>query len=581
MQLPKKKKRPAIEINYMEKRWNILTADQDKINSLQASLKVNPLLCKILVQRGVETFEQAKDFFRPSLKDLNDPFLMKDMDKAVERIVRAVNDNEKILVFGDYDVDGTTSVATMYLFLKKFHTEVDFYIPHRYREGYGVSKAGIDFAKENGFTLIISLDCGIKSFDLITYAKKLGIDFVVCDHHLPDDILPPAVAILNAKQKDCKYPYKELCGCGVGFKLISALAPQFSMHDDAVFEYLDLVATAIAADIVPMTGENRILAFHGLIKANSHPNNGIKALAQLSKLTGTLDIGNLVFMIAPRVNAAGRMDDAKKAVQMFVADTYEESLSFAEMLHSDNTDRKEADSSITEEALSLINENADWKNNKSTVVFKSHWHKGVVGIVASRLIEHHYRPTIVLTQSGDYAAGSARSVPGFNLYEAIHACREHLLGYGGHFAAAGMTLEIGNVDALRDKFEAIVSSTINPEHLIPEIVIDAEISLKEIRPSFYDILCQMEPFGPENLRPVFIVHKVTDTGFSKIVKEQHLRFSVKQDNVTITGIGFGMAEKYELLATRKPVDIVFKIDINEWNGEKKLQIRVIDLKLSQ
>jgi single-stranded-DNA-specific exonuclease len=564
----------------MEKRWNILSCDENKKNTLQQTLKVHPVVCKILVQRGIETFEQAKDFFRPSLTDLHDPWLMKDMDKAVERIVTAVNSNEKILVFGDYDVDGTTSVATMYQFLKKIHSNLDFYIPHRYREGYGVSKAGIDFAKENGFTLIISLDCGIKSFDLITYAKEIGIDFVVCDHHLPDDILPPAVAILNPKQKDCNYPYKELCGCGVCFKLITALAPQFSLNDDDVFEYLDLVATAIAADIVPMTGENRLLAFHGLIKANKNPNNGIKALAQLSKLEETLNISNLVFMIAPRVNAAGRMDDAKKAVQMFVAETYEESLQYAEMLHSDNTDRKEADSNITEEALAMINKNESWKNNKSTLVYQPHWHKGVVGIVASRLIEHYYRPTIVLTQSGEYAAGSARSVPGFNLYEAIHACREHLLGYGGHFAAAGMTLETNQINSFRKKFEEVVSSTINPEHLIPEIVIDAEISLKDIKYSFFDILNQMEPFGPENLRPIFIIRNVIDTGYSKIAKEKHIRFSVKQDNTTITGIGFGMADKFPLLQNAQPVDIVFKIGENEWNGQKNLQLRVIDLRLS-
>ena len=564
----------------MQKRWNILSCNDKKITALQQSLKIHPVVCKILVQRGFETFEQVKDFFRPLLSGLHDPWLMKDMDKAVERIISAVNTNEKILVFGDYDVDGTTSVATMYQFLKKIHSPLDFYIPHRYREGYGVSKAGIDFARENGFTLIISLDCGIKSAELITYAKELGIDFIVCDHHLPDDVLPPAVAILNPKQKDCNYPYKELCGCGVGFKLITALTPQFSLNDDDVFEYLDLAATAIAADIVPMTGENRILAFHGLLKVNKNPNNGIKALAQLSKLATTLNISNLVFMIAPRVNAAGRMDDAKKAVQMFVAKTYEEALQYAEMLHSDNTDRKEADSSITGEALALINENKDWINNKSTLVFQPHWHKGVAGIVASRLIEHYYRPTIVLTQSGEYAAGSARSVPGFNLYEAIHACREHLLGYGGHFAAAGMTLEIDQVNALRKKFEEVVSSTIDPEHLIPEIVIDAEISLKDITWPFYNILCQMEPFGPENLRPVFITKKVTDSGWSKIVKEQHIRFSVKQGNVTITGIGFNMADKFSLLQLKQPIDIVFKIDENEWNGEKSLQLRVIDFRTS-
>jgi single-stranded-DNA-specific exonuclease len=564
----------------MEKRWNILQCNDDKKNTLQQSLKIHPLICKILVQRGIETFEQAKDFFRPQLTELHDPWLMKDMDKAVERIITAVNSNEKILVLGDYDVDGTTSVATMYQFLRKIHSNLNFYIPHRYKEGYGVSKAGIDYAKENGFTLIISLDCGIKSFDLITYAKGLGIDFVVCDHHLPDEVLPPAVAILNPKQKDCNYPYKELCGCGVGFKLISALAPQFSLNDNDVFEYLDLVATAIAADIVPMTGENRILAFHGLIKANTNPNYGIKALIQLSKLQETLTISNLVFMIAPRVNAAGRMDDAKKAVQMFVAETFEESLQYAEMLHSDNTDRKEADSSITEEALAMIHENESWKNNRSTLVYQPHWHKGVVGIVASRLIEHYYRPTIVLTQSGDYAAGSARSVPGFNLYEAIHACREHLLGYGGHFAAAGMTLETNQIDAFRTKFEEVVSSTINPEYLIPEIVIDAEISLSDIKYSFFDILNQMEPFGPENLRPVFIVRNVTDTGYSKIAKEKHIRFSVKQNNTTITGIGFGMADKFPLLQSGQPVDIVFKIGENEWNGEKSLQLRVIDIRSS-
>lgn len=565
----------------MQKRWNILSADKNKIDTLRDAIKVHPVLCKILVQRGIETFEQAKNFFRPLLTDLHSPWLMKDMEKAVARIISAINKEEKILVFGDYDVDGTTSVACMYLFLKKIHSHLDFYIPHRYREGYGVSKAGIDFAKENGFTLIISLDCGIKSADLVSYAKELGIDFIICDHHLPDAILPPAFAILNPKQSDCNYPYKELCGCGVGFKLMTALTENLNLPNEILFENIDLLATAIAADIVPMTEENRIFAFHGLKKANENPNHGIKALVQLSKLISELHISNLVFMIAPRVNAAGRMDDARKAVQMFISENYEEALQFAEMLHSDNTDRKEADASITEEALTLIQENKEWTNRKSTVVFQPHWHKGVVGIVASRLIEHYYRPTVVLTQSGEYAAGSARSVPGFNLYEAIHACREHLLGYGGHFAAAGMTLETNQVDAFRNKFEEVVSSTITPELLIPEIVIDAEISLQDIKQSFYDILCQMEPFGPENLRPVFIAKGVMDTGWSKIVKEQHIRFSLKQDNVTITGIGFGMAEKFSIFQKKQLVDIVFKIDENEWNGNKSLQIRMIDFRKSE
>ena len=564
----------------MEKRWKILKADETAVKSLQDSLKIHPVICKVLVQRGITSFDNSKQFFRPQLSDLHNPWLMKDMEKAVDRITAAVNTGEKILVFGDYDVDGTTAVASMYCFIKKIHPYTSFYIPHRYREGYGISKAGIDFAKDNGITLIISLDCGIKSADLIAYAKDLGIDFIVCDHHLPDNTVPPAVAILNPKQEDCPYPYKELCGCGVGFKLMQALTERLGLHPDSAFQYLDLLATAIAADIVPMTGENRILAYHGLIKANQNPNNGIKALAKLSGLVQELHITNLVFMIAPRVNAAGRMDDASKAVEMFIAETEEEAMSYAEMLHSDNTDRKEADKIITEEALAQITDKKEWKNRKSTVVFQPHWHKGVVGIVASRLIETWYRPTIVLTQSGEYAAGSARSVPGFNLYEAIHACREHLLGYGGHFAAAGMTLELNQVDAFREKFEEVVAATIKPEMLIPEIVIDAEIELKDIRQPFFDIICQMEPYGPENLRPVFITRNVADTGWSKIVKEQHLRFSVKKDNVTISGIGFNMASKYELLEQKKPVDIVYTIDINEWNGNSSLQIRVIDCKAS-
>jgi single-stranded-DNA-specific exonuclease len=565
----------------MQKRWNILQDDKTITADLQKSLNIHPVLCKILSQRGINSFDSAKNFFRPQLSRLHDPWLMKDMDKAVDRILAALDTKEKILVFGDYDVDGTTAVACMYSFLRKICTNVDFYIPHRYREGYGVSKAGIDFAKENNFSLVISLDCGIKSVELIQYAKELEIDFVVCDHHLPDTILPPAIAILNPKQKDCNYPYKELCGCGVGFKLITALAQKLNLSEENVFEFLDLVATAIAADIVPMTGENRILAFYGLKKANENPNNGIKALSHLSGLKKQLLINNLVFMIAPRVNAAGRMDDATKAVQMFVADTYEKALEFAEMLHNDNTDRKEADSNITEEALALIKGNEEWISSKSTVLFQPHWHKGVVGIVASRIIEHYYRPTIILTQSGEYAAGSARSVPGFNLYEAVHACREHLLGYGGHFAAAGMTLEIGQIDAFRKKFEEIVAATIKAELLIPEIIIDAAINFKDINWPFYNILCQMEPFGPENLRPVFLVKNVMDTGYSKIVKEDHIRFSLRQDGITFTGIGFGMAEKLPLLQMKKPLDIVFKIDENEWNDQKTLQLRMLDFQIAE
>jgi single-stranded-DNA-specific exonuclease len=567
----------------MHKRWKISEPDPVAVKHLQEALKIHPILCRLLVLRGIETFDKAKQFFRPQLSDLHDPWRMKDMLKAVKRILSAIEDGEKILVFGDYDVDGTTAVACMYQFLQKIYNSenIDFYIPHRYREGYGISRAGIEYAKENGFTLVISLDCGIKSVELIQYAKELGIDFVVCDHHLPDAILPPAAAILNPKQTDCEYPYKELCGCGVGFKLITALCDELKLPESMAHEYLDLAATAIAADIVPMTGENRIIAYYGLKKANENPNVGIKALKELSGLVKELHITNLVFMIAPRVNAAGRMDDARKAVQMFIAANEEEAKQYAEMLHSDNSDRKEADKNITEEALLVIETNTHWVERKSTVVFQPHWHKGVVGIVASRLIEHYYRPTIVLTQSGEYAAGSARSVPGFNLYEAIHACREHLLGYGGHFAAAGMTLEIDKIDAFREKFEEIVASTISPDHLIPEITIESEVKLADLTPVFYNIICQMEPFGPENLRPIFIAKRVNDTGYSRIVKEQHIKFSVRQDNTAFNGIGFGMADKFHLIESKKPLDIVFTLDENEWNGNKSLQMKIIDVRISE
>ena len=568
----------------MEKRWKILSADENKVIALQQSLNnINFSLCKILVQRGIDTFQKAKDYFRPQLSQLHNPFLMKDMDKAVERILKAITNNDKILVFGDYDVDGTTSVALMYRFLKKIYKEenIAFYVPHRYREGYGVSKQGIDFAKENNFKLIISLDCGIKSVDLIGYAKQLAIDFIVCDHHLPDSELPPAIAILNSRQKDCNYPYKELCGCGVGFKLITALSQRLGLQEDEYLCYLDLVVTAIGADIVPITGENRVLAYYGLQKLNSHPCAGIKALIELGGTQKKYSINNVVFIIAPRVNAAGRMDDASKAVQMFIEDDNAKAKEYAEMLHSDNSDRKEADSSITEEALAIIEGDEILINRKTTVVFKSHWHKGVVGIVASRLIEKYHRPTVVLAQSGSFVGGSARSVPGFNLYESIHACREYLIGYGGHFAAAGMTMLPSNVEAFSNKFEEIVSSIIEPHLLIPEIVIDAEINFKNITKSFFNIITQMEPYGPENLRPVFITKIVFDTSWSKIVKEQHIRFVLKQDNIVLTGIGFNMAEKFHLLQMKLPVDVVYTIDENEWDGTTTLQLKIIDFKLSE
>lgn len=567
----------------MQKRWNILAADEKKVNELYESLKIHPALCKILVQRGIDNYTIAKQYFRPQLSDLHDPWLMKDMEKAVARILTAFDRHEKILVFGDYDVDGITAVSCMFSFLKKHYNpeKLDFYIPHRYREGYGISQQGIDFAIDNGFNLVISLDCGIKSVDLIGYARERGIDFVVCDHHTPDTILPPAAAILNPKQTDCTYPYKELCGCGVGFKLIAALVQRMGLPDAEAEEYLDLVATAIAADIVPINGENRTLAFFGLKKANERPNYGISALKTLSKLESALFINSLIFMIAPRVNAAGRMDDARKAVQMFIADSLEEAHQYAEMLHSDNTNRKEADKSITDEALALIEGNLEFLERKSTVIYQPHWHKGVVGIVASRLIDHYYRPTIVLTQSGEYVSGSARSVAGFNVYEAIHQCKDLLLGYGGHFYAAGMTLEPGNVDAFRTRFEEVVAATIKPDLLIPELIIDGEIPFKDLKPAFYNIICQMEPFGPDNLKPVWVTRNVMNSGHSRVVKDNHIKFSLRQENILFNGIGFNMARKFHLLQEQKPLDIVFTLDENVWNEEKHLQLRVIDFRLSE
>lgn len=565
-----------------EKRWNILAYDAQKASELQTSLKVSPIICRILTQRGILTYEEARHYFRPSLADLHSPWLMKDMDKAVQRIGKAILEKEKVLVYGDYDVDGTTAVASMFSFLKNIINPslLEFYIPHRYREGYGISQAGIDYAKEQGFSLIVALDCGIKSVELIDYALTLGIDFIVCDHHLPGNEIPKAVAVLNPKQLDCAYPYKELCGCGVGFKLISALAETYQIQQERVHEYLDLVATAIAADIVPMTGENRILAFHGLKKINEDPCPGIRSLIKLGGIQKTLTITNVVFVIAPRVNAAGRMDDARKAVELFIEKDPERAMEIAGMLHSDNSDRKEADSSITEEALEIIRSDEKLINRKSSVLYREHWHKGVVGIVASRLIEHFYRPTVVLTRSGDILAGSARSVPGFNLYEAIYACREHLLGYGGHFAAAGLSLLPENLEAFSSQFEAVVSSSIEERLLIPEIIIDAEIELKDITAGFYKILQQMEPFGPENMRPVFIAKNLRNTGNSRILKEAHLRVEVRQENTVLTGIGFNLANRFPIIQSGQPFDLAFTIDENEWNGQVNLQLKLIDLRES-
>jgi single-stranded-DNA-specific exonuclease len=565
----------------MQKRWKLLPCNADAIDALHETLKINKTLCKILVQRGFDTYDKTKNFFRPQLSDLHDPYLMKDMDKAVTRIIEAFEQHEKIMVYGDYDVDGTTSVASMYQFIAELYDQVIYYIPHREREGYGISQVGIEYAFSKGVTLIISLDCGIKSVDLVAYAKTRQIDFVICDHHMPDKEVPAAVAILNPKQTDCNYPFKELCGCGVGFKLMTALANKLFLPAESYLKYMDMLATAIAADIVSITGENRVMAYFGVKQVNENPSVGIKALMKLAKVEKEMHINNLVFIIAPRINAAGRMDDAKKAVQLFIEKDEIRAMELAEILHSDNTDRREADASITEEALAMIESDEKLKNQKSTVVYQPHWHKGVVGIVASRLIDTYYRPTVVLTKSGAIAAGSARSVVGFNLYEAIHACREHLVGYGGHFAAAGMTLLPENVQAFSNAFEQVVKNSVTPEMLVPEIVIDAEVKFSEINIGFYNILQQMEPYGPDNMRPYFLAKNVVDTGYSKIVKDQHIKFSLKQDDFVMSGIGFNMAQHFPLLENKKPVDVIFSLDLNEWNGTKSLQIKVCDIRLSE
>jgi single-stranded-DNA-specific exonuclease len=564
----------------MEKRWQILSPDEGAVQLLKKELKINEILCRILALRGITNYDEAHHYFRPSLDHLHDPFLMKDMHKAVNRINDAINNNEKILVYGDYDVDGTTAVAIMYQFLLGIHSNMAFYIPHRYREGYGVSRQGIEFAAENGFTLIVSLDCGIKSVELVTYAKELGIDFIICDHHLPDAQLPPAIAILNAKQPLCPYPYKELCGCGVGLKLIQALCRFYQFPDERWTRYLDLVAIAIAADIVPITNENRVLTYFGLKKVNHDPSIGVKALLKLAKADREIHVNNLVFVIAPRVNAAGRMDDAKKAVELFIAKNEGEAMLLAEELHSDNTDRREIDLSITEQAVAMLENNLNLQNKKSTVLHNAAWHKGVVGIVASRLIEKFYRPTIVLTDSGDKVAGSARSVLGFNIYEAIHQCKDLLENYGGHFYAAGLTLKKENVEAFCLRFEEVVSSSITHEMLVPEISIDAVATFKHITEKFYNIILQMEPYGPENMRPVFLAREVYNSGNSRIVKDQHIKFELTQHGIIIDGIGFGLADKFELLQPNQPLDIVFTIDENVWNGVKKLQLKIIDVRQS-
>jgi single-stranded-DNA-specific exonuclease len=562
----------------MQQRWTLKQTDDEKVNALQLSLKVHPIICKLLVDRGIETFEEAKKFFRPELSELHDPFLMKDMDKAVNRISEAISRNEKILIYGDYDVDGTTSVATVYSFLKEFYSNIDYYIPHRYGEGYGISFKGIDFAAGNNFALIIALDCGIKSNDKVDYANEKGIDFIICDHHNPGEEIPKAIAVLDPKRKDCNYPYKELSGCGIGFKLIQAFSIQNGISLDKCYQFLDLVCVSIGADIVPITGENRILAWHGLKKVNTNPVTGLKKLMEISGVKKALTITDVVFILGPRINAAGRMDDAKHAVKLLIAEGIDyEAEANAYKLNKLNNERKDLDRSITAHALDMIGKDATLIKRKSTVVFHPEWHKGVIGIVASRLTETYYRPTIVLTESDGRVTGSARSVKNFDLYEAIYECRDLLIQFGGHKFAAGLTLLPENVSALMKKFDEVVCARITDEQLVPELEIDAELSPEDITPTFYSILQQMAPFGPGNMKPTFVTRGVSDNGWSKVLKEEHIKFALKKDGSNMMdGIGFRMAQKISLVKS-SPFDIAYHIEENEYMGNVKLQMMVKDV----
>jgi len=560
----------------MQKRWVERELENlAAVTELQESLNIDRVLAALLVRRGITNFEEARNFFRPILDQLHDPFLMQDMGKAVSRINQAISKGEKILIYGDYDVDGTTSVALTFSFFKKLHSAIDFYIPDRYLEGYGISTQGIDYAKQNGYSLIIALDCGIKSVDKINYANEKGIDFIICDHHLPSDQLPAAIAVLDPKRADCHYPYKELSGCGIGFKLIQAYAERYKISFGQVTSYLDLVAVSIASDIVPITGENRILAWHGLSKLNSDPCKGLAALMNISGRKENLSIMDVVFTIGPRINAAGRIDDAKHAVNLLIADDEAIALEKSQIINTKNTERKEFDSNITEQALAMIDEDPALINRKTTVVYHAEWHKGVIGIVASRLTEKYYRPTIVMTSSNGYAAGSARSVPGFDLYEALCECSDLLIQFGGHKYAAGLTMKPENIPAFQQRFEEVVAASIPEELLVQAIELDAEIELKQIDPKFFRILKQFEPFGPQNMASVFISRNVYTYGAATIVGSNHLKMSVHQDNQTYFNcIGFSLGEYVQLINTGAPFDICYTIEENKWKEKKSIQLNI-------
>ena len=558
------------------------TAQRGSIESLTGSLGVSPFLAALLVQRGVHTYDDARTFFRPEIGHLHDPFGMKDMDRAIRRLQAAMTPGrtEKILIYGDYDVDGTTSVALVYGFLKNYHPHIDHYIPDRYKEGYGISQQGIRWAAENGFSLIIALDCGIKSVERVAEAKALGIDFIICDHHRPGDQLPDAAAVLDPKRDDCQYPYKELSGCGVGFKLLHAFCLDKNIPLNELYPYLDLVAVSIASDIVPITGENRVMAYYGLKYLNATPRTGLKALIKIAGFSQELTITNLVFGLGPRINAAGRIKHAKAAVQLLLAESDVEADDFAMAINKHNNDRKTFDSDMTEQALGMIRQSETMRSAKSTVLFDATWHKGVIGIVASRCIEHFHRPTIFRTLSHYKAAGSARSVPGFDVYEAIEECADLLEQFGGHTFAAGMTMAVDNIDAFRLKFEAVVSRRIKEEHLTPLIDIDLPVDFSEIDAKFVRILKQMGPFGPHNPQPTFMTEDVYLANEPIIMKDKHLKINVRQSRTghTMTAVGFGFAHCAGQLQAGKPFSICYQVEQNFYNGNVSIQLMLKDIR---
>jgi single-stranded-DNA-specific exonuclease len=572
----------------MEKRWVVKPrADEAIVEKLAGELSIDKVLANLLVQRGIKTYTEAKNFFRPSIEDLHDPFLMKDMDKAIFRLETAIKNKEKILVYGDYDVDGTTAVSLVYSFLKTLpnlsgELLIDYYIPDRYAEGYGISFQGIDFAKENNFSLIIALDCGIKANDKVDYANERNIDFIICDHHRPGEILPNAVAVLDPKRNDCFYPFDELCGCGVGFKLVQAYAQKNNIPFSELEQYLDLTAISIASDLVPVVGENRILCYFGLKQINKAPRKGIKAILDLAAIKKEITINELIFTIGPRINAAGRLETGRNAVLLLISDNVDDAKTNGVNINITNTERRSIDVNITQQALSMIEGNMELTTRKSTVLFCPDWHKGVVGIVASRMIEKYYRPTIILTESNGKATGSARSVKDFDVYDAIEACSDLLEQFGGHKYAAGLTLKLENIPAFQQRFEEVVSSTILDHMLVPEIEIDEEIELSDITPKFFRILNQFSPFGPGNMAPVFMSKNLVDKGAVRIVGNNHLKMDLhSNDNETpvFPSIAFSQSNYFDDVLRKKAFSACYAIEENVFNGSVALQLNIKDMKL--